>query len=209
MKTIFFLILVLIFLTACGQTKNRNTNSAYKIDTKLKDKIEQKVKSYNGVTKGSMEKIKIYENDSLIGDSYTNGKSFESRTMSTLEGDTANITGFLGMFAGLGFQITLYRDTCIIRHFAKSDAEIYKLNKSDSLTFGVSVPCKSYKLILVNKPTFKKGDVIEGIIELSSENYYEVANGKENKSRVELIGYFKTEPLQSLDDKLKKYDEQK
>jgi hypothetical protein len=124
--------------------------------------------------------------------------------MTSLDGDTINITGFMGMFAGFGYQIALFKDTCIVRHFMKSDAEIYKLNKTDSLTFGVSVPCKTYKLTLTNKPSFKKGDIVEGVIELMSDEYYEVANGNERKYKMQLTGYFKTEPLESTAEKYKK-----
>lgn len=81
-----------------------------------------------------------------------------------------------------------------------TDALIYILKKSDSLTFGVSVPCKTYKLTLRNKPTFKKGEVVEGIIELVSDEYYEVANGRETKYKMQLTGYFKTEPLASVEE---------
>jgi len=125
-------------------------------------------------------------------------------TISSLDGDTISITGFMGMFAGFGYQVALFRDTCIVRHFIKSDAEIYKLKKPDSLTFGVSVSCVTYKLILTNKPTFKKGDIVEGIIELMSDDYYEVANGNERKYKMKLTGYFKTEPLASAQESYQK-----
>jgi hypothetical protein len=149
--------------------------------------------------------FKMLENDSVVADTYAQGKSIdECMMMSLLEGDTINITGFMGMFAGFGYQIALFKDTCIVRYLGKSDVETYKLNKTDSLAFGVSVPCKTYKLTLVNKPTFKKGDIVEGIIELTSNDYYEVANGKENKYRIQLTGYFRTDPLESIEDNYKK-----
>ena len=112
-----------------------------------------------------------------------------------------NIWGFMGIFAGIGYQISLFKDTCIVTHFIKSDAKIYKLKKSDSLNFGVSVPCKTYTLTLANKPILKKRHVIEGIVELTSEDYYEVANGEEKKYSVQLKGYFKTGPLESSEEK--------
>jgi hypothetical protein len=205
-RTIITIALIHFLFSARGQT-NQAIIGAYQVDSKVKEQIEQKVKTFNGVTMGSID-FKMYKNDSLIADTDTKGKSIECMTMTTLDGDTANITGFMGMFAGFGFQIALFGDTCIVRHFAKSDVEIYKLNKTDSLTFGISVPCKSYQLTLANKPAMKKGDIIEGVVKLSSEEYYEVSNGDESKYRIELVGYFKTEPLQSLDDKLKKLEDQ-
>ena len=202
------LIAVFISFITCGQTSNRRTDQSYQIDSGLTDKIEKKVKSFNDVSMGSID-FRIYQNDSLVGETYSMAKSMESVTMSELNGDTAYITGFLGMFAGLGFQITLFKDTCIIRHLAKSDVEIYKLNKSDSPGFGVFVPCRTYNLKLISKPAFKKGEIIEGLIELSSEDYYEVSNGEDSKYRIELTGYFKTQPLASLNDQLNKYEKKK
>ncbi len=149
--------------------------------------------------------FKMFENDSLIGDTYATGKSIdECMIMALQEGDTINITGFLGMTAAFGYEIALFKDTCIVRHFMKSDVEIYKLKKTDSLKFGVSVSCRSYKLVLTEKPTFKKGAVIEGMIELTSDDYFEVADGQENKYSMQLTGYFKTAPVESLEEMYKR-----
>ena len=197
-------LFLFIALTSCGQTQKPFDNGSYIVDNSIKQQVDKKVKSYNGVNLSSMD-VKLFENDSVIADTYSKGKSIdECMTFTTLEGDTINITGFAGMFAGFGYQIALFKDTCIIRHYAKSDAEIYKLHKNDSLEFGVSVPCKTYKLTLSHKPTFKKDEVLEGIIELTSEDYYEVANGDETKCKIKLTGYFRTAPLESVVDKYNK-----
>ena len=192
------LLFCLITLNSCGQTYLSSNNSNYIIDNSIKSQVDKKVKSFGGMTMSSMD-FRIYKNDSLISDTYTTGKSIDNMTITILDGDTVNIMGFLGMFAGFGYQITLFKDTCIVRHFAKSDAEIYKLHKNDSLNFGVSVPCITYKLILSKKPTFKKGEILEGVIELTSEDYYEVANGTESKYKIQLTGYFRTDLLGSID----------
>jgi hypothetical protein len=203
-STHFVSALLLIALSSCGQTPNIIDNGAYIVDQSIKAKVDKKVKSFDGVTMSSMD-FKMFENDSIVADTYDKGKSVdECMTMTSLDGDTINITGFMGMFAGFGYQIALFKDTCIVRHFMKSDVEIYKLNKTDSLTFGVSVPCKTYKLTLTNKPSFKKGDIVEGIIELMSNEYYEVANGNERRYKMQLTGYFKTDPLESTAEKYKK-----
>lgn len=202
-STLFISTLLLIIFSSCGQIPKISENGVYVVDPSVKATVDKKVKSFNGMTMSSMD-FKMYENDRLIVDTYSKGKSIdECMTMSTFQGDTINIVGFIGMFAGFGYQIALMKDTCIVRHFAKSDAEIYKLNKNDSLEFGISVPCKTYKLTLSKRPTFKKGEILEGIIELTSDDYYEVANGKESKYKMQLTGYFKTTPLESMVDKYK------
>jgi len=187
------LILLMTGQILYGQT----TNSTYIIDNSIKSQVDKKVKSFGKITMSSMD-FRIYENDSLIINTYSNDKSIENMTMAILESDTINIIGFIGMFAGFGYQITLFKDTCIVRYFAKSDMEIYKLHKNDSLEFGVSVPCVTYKLALSQKPNFKKGKVLEGIIELTSDDYYEVSNGEENKYKVQLTGYFRSSSLENI-----------
>ena len=203
-STLLILTFFFITLSSRGQTPKSIDNGSFVVDQSITAMVDKKVKSFNGVTMSSMD-FKMFENDSIIADTYAKGKSIdECMTMSSLDGDTINITGFMGMFAGFGYQIALFKDTCIVRHFMKSDAEIYKLNKTDSLTFGVSVPCKTYKLTLSNKPTFKKGDIVEGTIELMSDEYYEVANGNEKKYKMQLTGYFKTEQLVSTEESYQK-----
>jgi len=195
MKYFLFLFLLVCFCS-CSHTGTTESNGAYSTNPTVKDDVAKKISSANGIILGAID-YKLYENDSLIIDSHEKGKSAECFTMASLEGDTISITGFMGMFAGFGYTIELYRDTCIIRHFSKSDAEIYKLNKNDSLEFGVSVPCKTYSLMLAQKPSFKKGEIVEGIIELTSDEYYEVANGVERKYKMQLKSWFKTQPLES------------
>ena len=100
------------------------------------------------------------------------------------------------MFVGFGFYLDLFKDSCTITHLAKSDAEIYKMNKTGTtLTFGLSVPCPYKTLILVEKPAFKEGETIEGILELISQDFWEVANGQEKKYRMQLKAYFRTDPI--------------
>jgi len=201
---LFFISTLCVIVISCGQTPKPVNNGAYIIDPGIRSTVDKKVKSGRGLIMTSMD-FRMFENDSIVDDTYANGKSIdECMTMSSLDGDTINITGFLGMTAAFGYQIALFKDTCIVRHFIKSDAEIYKLKRSDSLTFGISVPCKTYKLTLTAKPTFKKGDVVEGIIELMSDEYYEVANGNETKYKMQLTGYFRTDALESTEDMFKK-----
>jgi hypothetical protein len=202
--TLINLVFLLIGLSSCGQTQKPIDNGNYIVDNSIKSHVDKKVKSFNSVTMSSMD-FKMFVNDSIVGDTDSQGKSIdECITMASLDGDTINITGFLGMTAAFGYQITLFKDTCIVRHFVKTDAEIYKYKKTDSLNFGVSVPCKIYKLTLTSKPTYKKGDIVEGIIELTSDDYYEVTNGHENKLKMQLAGYFRTGPLTSTEESYQK-----
>jgi len=192
-------ILLLITFNSCAQaTPKGNNNIGYTIEPGIKDKTDKKVIVSDGLIMASLD-IKMFENDSVIWDTYAKGESIDQCIiMASLDNDTINITGFLGLSAALGYQIVLTKDTCIVTCFAKSDAEIYKLKKTDALNFGVSVPCETYRLTLAAQPKFKKGAIAEGMIELMSEDYYEVDNGKENKIKVQLTGYFKTNKLKRM-----------
>lgn len=197
MKYCFSALLIIICICSCSHTGTIESNGAYSTNPAIKEEVEKKISSANNIILGAID-YKLYENDSLVIDSHEKGKSGECLTMASLEGDTISITGFMGMFAGFGYTIELYKDTCVIRHFSKSDAEIYKLNKNDSLQFGVSVPCAAYSLTLAQRPSFTKGEVAEGIIELTSDEYYEVTNGVERKYKMQLKSWFKTQPLESM-----------
>jgi len=200
-----FLLTVLLFFTpySCGHRRGPVTYKGYVVDNSVKQMVNGRVSSVKGMVLSSMD-FRLYENDSLIADTYATGKSIdECVTMTSMQGDAITITGWLGMFVGFGYRIELFGDSCIVDHFAHSDAEIYKLKEKDSLEFGVDVPCKHYTLTLAEKPDFKKGQVLEGVVDLKSEDYFEVANGKEKRCRVELTGYFRTDPVESMDDQSK------
>lgn len=194
----FFCVLISLAFAACQFNSSNQINDTYHINQEIVESISSKLKPLKGVTMSTMD-FSLFENDKLIADSDSIGKPIESLLITSLHGDTILIAGFMGMFSGFGYQIELNKDRCSIHHFVSSDAKIYKLKTTDSLAYGISVPCKSSKLTLIEKPIFKKGEIVSGIIELKSEEYYEVTNGEENIYRAELTGYFKTEPLKILD----------
>ncbi|MBN8853046.1 MAG: hypothetical protein BGO55_14070 [Sphingobacteriales bacterium 50-39] len=180
----------LFLLSSCHSQHQPVAYKGYVIDPSIKAEVEKEVQKLPTGFEGSMY-IKMFENDSLLLDSYKEGKAMECFMLPFLESDTATIIGSLGFTAASGFYIYFLKDTCIIRHFAKSDAEIYKLHPEDSLSFEVLVPSKSYTLTLIAPPQLKKGGLVEGRLDLVSEEYHEVANGADNKLRTELTGYFK------------------
>jgi hypothetical protein len=97
-STLFISSLLLIALSSCGQTPKVIDNGAYVVDQSIKTKVDKKAKSFNSVTMSSMD-FKMFENDSIVVDTYAKGKSVdECITMTSLEGDTINITRFMGMF---------------------------------------------------------------------------------------------------------------
>lgn len=176
-----------------GQTISKQ---GYKIDSTIKDQIDELTNSLNGVAMGKME-IRMYENDSLIFDNYGKDKKVEFLTMTTLDNDTFHSVGFAGMFAGFGFFLDIYKNNYVVTYLVKSDVEVYKYNQADTtLAFGLSVACPKTSLTLANTLTFKQDEVISGIVELNSSDFWEVSNGEEKKYRMELKAYFNTGKIQ-------------
>ena len=49
----------------------------------------------------------------------------------------------------------------------------------------------------MDKPLFNENEVIQGIIEMTSDDYYEITHDGEKSKKVQLTSYFKTKPLTS------------
>jgi hypothetical protein len=195
-RTINCGILLLLF-GACHQTSKPIVTGAYTIDPSIKSEVEAHVQSARRMMLSSMD-FRLHEDDSVVADTYASGKPIkECMTMATLNGDTIHITVLLGISAAFGYQIALVRDTAVVRHVMSSDAPMYKQVATDTLTFGLEVPCIHYTLTLAERPVFKTGAIVEGKIDLTSTDFYEVANGQQHKLSMQLTSYFKTEPLAS------------
>jgi hypothetical protein len=190
--------MLILFTTfnSCGQNRRKFENGTYSVDSRIKDTVNMKLAS---IDKGfSIIDYKTLWNDSLRFDSGFNKGSNISRTKAILSNDTIKLFCGLRDWLDFGFQIYLFNDTCIVKHFNASNNKIYKSNKSDSLINKISIGCKSYKLTLANKPKFKKGEILEGKIELISNEYYVWVEKEEKRCEVILIGYFKTELFQNM-----------
>jgi hypothetical protein len=189
--------ILLLLLGACRQPSKPIVTGAYTIDPSIKSEVEAHVQAADKLMLSSMD-FRLHEDDSVVADTYASGKPIkECMTMATLNGDTIHITVLLGISAAFGYQIALVRDTAVIRHVMSSDAPMYKQVATDSLTFGLAVPCVRYTLTLAARPVFKTGATVEGKIDLTSTDFYEVANGQQHKLSIQLTSYFKTEPLAS------------
>ncbi len=186
---------LLLLLGACRQPSKPIITGAYTIDPSIKSEVEAHVQTDDKMMLSFVD-FRLHEDDSVVADTYASGKPIkECMTMATLNGDTIHITVLLGISAAFGYQIALVRDTAIVRHVMSSDAPMYKQATTDTLTFGLAVPCIHYTLTLSERPVFKAGATVEGKIDLASTDYYEVANGQEHKLSVQLTSYFKTGPM--------------
>lgn len=175
----------------------------YSVDPAVKSLIDKKLTTENEEINVAVD-FKIWEDGKMIADSYASGKTFRnSRCMAAVHNGTIIMSSLIGMFSGFGFELALSKDSCRVSYLVTSDMKMYKLKQTDSLTFGLQVPCESYKLAFIKQPAFKKDEILEGIIDFTSKEYYEIRNGKEKKFKVQMTGYFITEPLQELTEKFR------
>lgn len=194
MKRLIILLLTIVtgLLGACIQHKEPAPVAAYTVDSSIKAEVSKKVKAHSGEPTSSAD-IKIYEDDSLLFDSHNQGKSIENGTVIASQyNDTISIACDLGTLSGFGYKILLFKDTCIITHTIKYDADILRLHKNDDPVSQLNVPCTAYKLTLSRHPSFKIGESLDGIVEFTTADYYEDINAGKKKCRLQLKGWFRT-----------------
>ena len=117
-------------------------------------------------------------------------------TKAFLKDDTISITGYMSGLIGWGFQLRIFKDSCIVNTFASSDGEVYRYNTSDKnlLTF-IAVPSLMQRVVLSKNPSFEKGERVAGFVDIVSNDFYYSIDKKDTKARIKLRAYFKTEPL--------------
>jgi len=193
MKNIFILSIAFI-VYSCGNSQEK---------TSVQEK-EKSILSINGKTNIEIDNYLSTSNQRyncvLTFNRYENDKLIKSDTTSALaftrfENGTAAVSGFAGEDEGFGFILIIAKDTCVIRYQVESTKEIFKLKRNDAPIFGIKVPCKYQKATLTSKPKFEVGEVIMGKIEIISDDYYEEVDKEIKLIRMEIKGYFKSEPM--------------
>ena len=189
-KTQIIIIILFLLLPSFKSGENQNHLPKYKIDRSIKKEVRKNTESINGVPVGNVE-MRMFEDDSLIFDNFGEIEKGQLMFMPAWNQDVVEIIGFAGFAVALGFYLDLYKDNYELTYLTKCDSEIYKYNQQDNtLLFKLSVPCSYTSCTLTSKPVFTEGNTISGIVELKSNDFWQVANGRENKYRVELKAYF-------------------
>lgn len=183
----FFVILATIY--SCKKPEE-NTSSYLKIDKNLSEEIETKLANYNKHFNCEIEYSR-YENDDLVEKS----KTTPALSFTRLIDNVTTVTGFSGIDEGFGFILIITKDTTMIKTNVESTQPIFKLKENDTPQFGLFIPCKYQKVMVVNKPKFNNEEIISGKIELKSDNYYEMINNEFKSVRLEMKAYFISEPL--------------
>jgi len=162
----------------------------YKVDGSLKEDVESNIGDMNGVPIGKLE-LRMYEDDVLTFDNFGDHEKGELFFMTECQNETISIIGIAGFTIALGFYLDLNGDNYELTYMVKSDMAVYKYKEEDTeMHFKLSVPCSYTSCILTSKPTFKKEDTVSGVVELKSDDFWYMANGKKSKFRVELKAYF-------------------
>ena len=181
-----------MFISLLGQGQTPLTPTSYSVDKQIDTQLKKFSWIDTGTLKNSMT-IKVFWNTNTFFN-----QTLDCYTKSYLIKDTIYIAGYMTGELGWGFQLVLVKDSCIAASFGLSDGNVYKYNKSDvdSMSF-ILLPNVSQKVTLSKRPSYQKGEIISGAIELKSvPYYYAVLDGE---FRIELKSYFKTAAIKQSD----------
>ena len=187
-QIILISILALTFIESLAQSKTSLAPKLYSVDKLIDIPLKKFSWADTGTLKNSMT-IKVLWNTNSFFD-----QTLDCYTKSFLIKDTIYITGYMIGELGWGFQLVLYKDSCIAASFGLSDDKVYKYSKSDTDSISyILLPNASQKVVLSKKPAFQNGEIIAGAIELKSiPYYYTILDGK---FTIDLKAYFKTAAL--------------
>jgi hypothetical protein len=189
-KNIFNFILVnflLISLASCGQTA-----LPYVVDSTIGKIVDKNIKSTMSQTLNAIKSVETI-NDSTILENFGLGQNLDAITDAYLSNDTIYIISALAARdATFGYKIILTRQNCIVKYFLVADENIFKIKKNDKPIDEISFECSINKLTLTQKAKFEIGEPLEGVLELTTNDYWTVNNGTETKIKKQLLGYFKT-----------------
>ena len=192
LKTILAIIFALSATYMRGQPKQL-TKGVYSVDKNIE--IEEKKFEFvdTGVLKQSM-RIRVFWNANIFFNNYDDDRALDCFTISSLNGDTISIIGYMIGMLGYGFSLKLFGDSCIVAPYAISDGDIYLTGLNEkTYTDHLVLPSIVHTVTLSKKPAFKQGERIVGHVQLKSVPfYYKELDGK---FVIEVNAYFKTAPL--------------
>ena len=178
---------LLISSALCGQK-----TTPYAINSSIRETVEENIKLTDLSGNSAMKSIETI-NDTTLPENFGFGKNLDAITQASLTNDTIIITSFLAARgASFGYKIILRGNTCTVKYFSLADENIFKIKETDKPSHLISMACQTSKLTLSHKPQFKTGELIEGVVELTTNDFWSTIDGQNNKVKVRLTGYFKT-----------------
>lgn len=186
-SNLLFLGSLLISSALCGQK-----TTPYAINSSIRETVEENIKLTDLSGNSAMKSIETI-NDTTLPENFGFGKNLDAITQASLTNDTIIITSFLAARgASFGYKFILRGNTCTVKYFSLADENIFKINKADKQSRLITVACQTNKLTLSQKPQFKEGESIEGVVELTTNDFWSTSDGQNTKIKVQLTGYFKT-----------------
>jgi hypothetical protein len=191
---LLFLSSLLFSIISYGQNK-----FSYIIDSTISKTVDENIKVPDFPDSlSSTIKSTVTINDTALPENYGFGNNLPAMIQAYLSHDTIFLTGFLmARKATNGYKIILTSDSYTVEYFAAADEGIFRVNKTDKPSHFINMICQTNKLTLSEKPQFKVGELIEGRIELTTNDYWSVGKKKNTKVKERLTGYFKTNLLQA------------
>ena len=179
-----------------------STTKYFKIDTTLKKEIELERINWeimNPLKKfaGGLMNVEIFVNDKESFSTYGKDKIeyfFPFQTVNEKDSVILIVGAFGTQTENSGFEIYIYKNECLVFFVTKKDGDQIFKRKNENYKSYVKTPTQ-YHLTLVRKPTFKKGEIIEGLVEMRSWVYYVKTTKGDEKRNVNIFAYFRTKPL--------------
>ena len=185
---------LLISIISCAQKDSKSRTTDYSIDNSVLKEIENKIEPFNLKANANISWT-VFENDKIASTGNEEGEpalAFTSFIDNQIAIDCLN-----GVDNGFGFALVISSDTSILKLKVLSNNEALLFRKSHNSGFQpeLLVPCLTKNITFANQPKFDKEEIVQGKIDLESEPFYELSNGKERKINFKLTAYFKSEPL--------------
>jgi hypothetical protein len=197
---LILLLLIVTILFSCAQNKN-TPRTDLTIDSSIATQVNTQIARFNGKANANISFV-VYDNDKpkITNELGEGALTFTSFTDKMLVIDCVN-----GVNDGFGFSLVIMKDTSFVKFkvLSKNDSTMFKSSRTDALQPELLVNSKTSSVTLAEPPTFTPGEIIEGKVELESEPFYEVANGKERTLRFKISVFFKSEPAPVINNKYK------
>lgn len=197
-----YLIWALIIIVSSSCSENQNTaRTDLIIDSSIATQVNSQIARFNGKANANISFV-VYDNDKpkITNERGEGALTFTSFTDKMLVIDCVN-----GVNDGFGFSLVIMKDTSFVKFkvLSKHDSTMFKSTPTDALQPELLVNSKTNSVTLAEPPTFTPGEIIQGKVELESEPFYEVANGKERTLRFKISAFFKSEPAPVINNQYK------
>lgn len=159
----------------------------YSINSKLKEQIDTSFAENNAA---GYAELKIFVNDSLYTDTYNKNKMIDFYYPPRNINNTLTfILNGPDLFSTI---VLINEDSCSLELIAL-DGLVESYKEIDGIIEVGNVQCDKQSITFVSKPIIKEGKLVEGVIELTSEDYVDFRDDKLRKRKSQMRVYFRIE----------------